>query len=102
MALAARSQFLLQPDHVLRAAHEREADDIGVFDDKIEIEPVFFGHGADAEIGVREVDAFGRAQFRFRRAGMQNLDQHMLGMHFANAPFDLAVVEEDRLAWFSA
>ena len=32
------------------------------------------------------------------RGGVHDLDQHVVGMNLANAAFDLAVIEEDRLA----
>ena len=66
--------------------------------DKIEIAPVFFRHGADAEIGLREIDAFGRTKLRPAGAGVHDLDQNMVRMHLADSAFDLAIVEENWLA----
>ena len=67
-ALAARGQLLLQLQDVLGPAHEGQADDIGVFGDKVEVAPVFFGHRADAEIGFRKIDALGRTELGPRAA----------------------------------
>jgi hypothetical protein len=69
-----------------------------VFGYKIEVVPVFFGESADAEIGFRKIDAFGRTELRFARARVDDLDQDVFGMNLADAAFNLAVVEEDRLA----
>ena len=69
-----------------------------MFGDKVEVVAVFLGHRADAENGFREIDAFGRTELYPVLAGVHDLDQHVIGMDLADAAFDLAVIEEDRLA----
>ncbi len=69
-----------------------------MFGDKVEVVPVFFGHRADAEIGFRKIDAFGRTELGLVRARVYDLDQHVIGVHLADAAFDFAVIEEYRLA----
>ena len=71
------AKLRLQLQHILGPAHEGQADDIGVFGDKIEIAPVFFGHRADAEIGLREIDAFAGTELRLALAAVCTISTSM-------------------------
>ncbi len=63
---------VLQAGHVRSAAHERQADRVGVFDDERQMCQILLGERGQSQFGIRQVDALSRAEPRAARTGVDD------------------------------